>query len=202
MSLFYQIFDNLKRKGGLIKRLFISGYRSYELGVFSKKDKKLFYIKEFIKQRLRQYADRGLEWVIISGQLGVELWSGEAIIELSEELPELKLAVLLPFKGFGENWNEENTFLYQKIIDAADFVTYTSHQEYQHGGQLSGNAQFIMDNTDGLFLIYDPEKEGKPSFLYNQAKTFAEKTDYPIDIADFDELQEFVIDFQEINNVM
>lgn len=68
MSLFYQIFDNLKRKGGLIKRLFISGYRSYELGVFSKKDKKLFYIKEFIKQRLRQYADRGLEWVIISGQ--------------------------------------------------------------------------------------------------------------------------------------
>lgn len=169
--------------------------------MFSKTDKKLFYIKEFIKQRIRQYADQGLEWIIITGQLGIELWAGLAVLELEDELPDLKLGVLIPFKGFGENWNDENKALYQKVLDIADFVTFTSHDEYKHGGQLSGNAHFIMDNTDGLFIVYDPEKEGKPKFLYDQARQYEDTDGYTIDLADFNELQEFVIDYQEIHNV-
>lgn len=171
------------------------------MGIFSKKDKKLFYIKEFIKQRIRQYADNGLEWIIITGQLGIELWAGLAVLELEKELPHLKLAVLIPFKGFAENWNTVNKALYQKIIEIADYVNYTSHDEYKHGGQLSGNNQFIMNNTDGLLLIYDPDNEGKPKFLYNQAMKYEEQTGYLIDRVDFYELEEFVIDYQEIHNV-
>lgn len=190
-----------KERDALIKRLFISGYRSYELGIFSKTDKKLFYIKEFIKHRIRQYADQGLEWVIITGQLGVELWAGEVVIDLKEELPHLQLAVLIPFKGFGESWNEDNQGLYQKVINAADYVNFTSHDEYKHGGQLKGNNQFIMNNSDGLLLIYDPENEGKPKFLNDQADKYSDYSGYMVDRADFDELQEFVIDYQEIHNV-
>lgn len=184
-----------------IKRLFISGYRSYELGVFSKTDKKLFYIKEFLKQRIRQYADQGLEWVIITGQLGIELWAGLALMELEDELDHLKLGVLIPFKGFGDNWNQENQTLYQKVLDYADYVNFTSNDEYKYGGQLKGNSQFVINNTDGLLIIFDPEKGGKPKFLYDQALAYKEHSGYVVDKADFEELQEFVIDYQEIHNV-
>lgn len=33
----------------MIKRLFVSGYRSYELGIFSEDDDKLFFVKEFFE---------------------------------------------------------------------------------------------------------------------------------------------------------
>ncbi|GAA3327349.1 hypothetical protein GCM10020331_066930 [Ectobacillus funiculus] len=43
------------------------------------------------------FLEEGLEWVLISGQLGVELWTAEVVFELQMEYPDLKLAVFTPF---------------------------------------------------------------------------------------------------------
>lgn len=67
------------------------------------------------------------------------------------------------------------------------------------GGQLSGNAQFILNNTDGLLLIYDNEYEGKSSYLYEQVKAHQEAHDYLLDQIYMDDLQSFVADYQERN---
>lgn len=184
-----------------MRRLYVSGYRSYELGIFDKKDKRLFYLKEFLKEEFRRYADSGLEWVITSGNLGIELWAGLALIDLNEELSQLNLALLLPYKGFGNNWNDDNRKLLTKVVEGADYVNLTSQDEYKHGGQLKGNAQFILNNSDGLLLVYDPDKKGKPAFLYDQARAYSQAMGYPVHTINFEELQEFVIDYQEIHNV-
>ncbi|HIY58835.1 MAG TPA: DUF1273 family protein, partial [Candidatus Tetragenococcus pullicola] len=53
-----------------LKTLFISGYRTSELGVFTEKDPKIQIIKKVIKMSLKTYLEEGLEWVIIGGNLG------------------------------------------------------------------------------------------------------------------------------------
>ena len=53
-----------------MKTLYFTGYRSFELGVFQEKDPKIKIIKKVIKMSLLSYIEQGLEWVLISGNLG------------------------------------------------------------------------------------------------------------------------------------
>lgn len=74
-----------------MKRLWVSGYRSYELGVFGETDEKLKVIKYSLKKQLTQYLDDGLEWVITGGQMGIEQWSLQVAIELKNGLSGFKI---------------------------------------------------------------------------------------------------------------
>lgn len=40
-----------------------------------------------IKKKLIDLIEDGLEWVLISGQLGVELWAAEVVIDLKNQYP-------------------------------------------------------------------------------------------------------------------
>lgn len=90
------------------KVIYVSGYRSFELGVFKENDPKIQVVKNVLKKELHQLAEEGLEWVLVSGNLGVELWAVQIVAELKEEYPELSLGILYPFSDFGNNWNEGN----------------------------------------------------------------------------------------------
>lgn len=180
-----------------IKNLYVSGYRSYELSIFSSDDPKLDYIKKFFKKKLIEYIEQGLEWVIVSGNMGTELWTGEVALDLKADYPELKLAVLLPYTNFSNKWNEVNQMYYNSIIERADYVNYTSNQDYANPGQLKNNQVFIVQNTDGCLLFHDPEHEGKVKYFHDLALKYQEKNPYEIETISFDELQWFITDLME-----
>lgn len=77
--------------------MIITGYKPHELGIFNDKHPGIPIIKKALENRLRNLLDEGLEWVIISGQQGVETWSVEVVLTLKEEFPDLKYAVITPF---------------------------------------------------------------------------------------------------------
>lgn len=81
----------------MIKVLAVSGYKPFELGIFKNDHPSVMFIKAALKKELIPMIEDGLEWVLISGQLGVELWAAEVIFELKSEYPEVKLAVITPF---------------------------------------------------------------------------------------------------------
>ncbi len=54
------------------KVIYVSGYRSFELGVFKENDPKIQVVKNVLKRELRQLAEEGVEWILVSGNLGVE----------------------------------------------------------------------------------------------------------------------------------
>ncbi|OAU85458.1 hypothetical protein PY70_01890, partial [Lacticaseibacillus rhamnosus] len=90
------------------KRLWITGYRAYELNVFGAQDPKLKVLKTSLKNTLTQFLDEGLNWLITGGQLGVEQWSIEVALTLKPLYPEFKIAMMLPFTDFGSQWNDNN----------------------------------------------------------------------------------------------
>ena len=63
----------------------------------------------------------GLEWVLISGQLGVELWAAEVVFDLQMEFPDLKLAVITPFLDQEASWNEKNKEWYESVLGTSRF---------------------------------------------------------------------------------
>ena len=58
-----------------MKTVYVTGYKSFELNIFKDDMKEVDYLKQFIEHKLLQYIDEGLEWVLIQGQIGIELWA-------------------------------------------------------------------------------------------------------------------------------
>jgi len=176
----------------MIKIITIQGYKSFELGIFKNEDPAKTYIKKAIEKEVLALLDEGLEWVLISGQLGVEIWAAEVIFELKKEYSELKLGILTPFLHQESNWNEENQQMYQTIIAKADFVEAISKQPYVGPWQFRNKNAFFLHKTDGAIILYDPEKEGSPKFFYEAARAFQEENEYFLRIIDFYDLQAIV----------
>ncbi|MFB1080863.1 SLOG family protein [Jeotgalibacillus sp. JSM ZJ347] len=181
-----------------MKTLMISGYKAHELGLFKSSDPAVGIIKKAIRQRLTALIEEGLEWVIVSGGLGVEQWAAEVVIQLKEEYPELQLAVITPFLNQEENWNEENQMNYETILKGADFTASVSNKPYTDPSQFRNRDDFLLGKADGLLIIYDEEKEGSPGFLIKKAKNFAEKNNLEIIRVDFQDLQ-WIADEEALN---
>ena len=175
-----------------MKRLLISGYRSSDLGIFSNQDPKLIIIKTLIKDRLVNFLDNDGEWLITGGQMGIEQWSIEVALELKNDYPQLKIALIRPFLDFGGHWNEDNQAKLAQLISVVDYSASISNQNYTNPGQLVGLNDFFVSHTDEAVLFYDQENPAKVEFLYQKILTKqSQDENYQVEIIDFWTLADF-----------
>ena len=184
-----------------MKRVLITGYKAQELGIFSLKHPGISIIKKAVQKKLHALLDEGLEWVIVSGQWGVELWAAEAALELRQIYKELKVAVITPFLNQEENWSEEKKNLYSSVITRANYVNSVTKTKYEGPWQFKERDKFLLRNSDGILLVYDEETEGSPKFMKQQAMQFANTQSYPIITINAFDLQNTADDEQEDGRV-
>lgn len=172
-----------------MKRLVITGYKQQELGIFDDKHPGIAYIKTALKNALLPFINE-LEWVIISGQLGVELWATEVIQEINLDYEQsIKLAIITPFLDQEKNWNETNQQKYNEMRDRADYFVNLTSKPYEGPWQFSERNKFLIRNSDGLLIIYDSENEGSPKYMKELAELYAEENPYEIMTITADDLQ-------------
>ncbi|RSL33292.1 DUF1273 domain-containing protein [Salibacterium salarium] len=175
-----------------MKVLAVTGYKPQELGIFDPNAKEITYIKMTLKSKLSGFLQNGLEWVVISGQPGVEQWTAEVVIELKNEWPQVQLAILPPFLHQDNIWPDHAKERYQNIINGADYCEAISKKEYDNPGQLRAKNDFIVMKTDALLLLYTEEQEGTPKYYLEAAERRASQQNYPIYRITPDDLQETV----------
>jgi uncharacterized phage-like protein YoqJ len=163
-----------------MNRVLITGYKATELGIFSQKHPGIEIIKKAIKKQIMALLDEELEWIIVSGQWGVEIWAAEAVLELKKEFKHLRLAVITPFLEQEEKWNEEKKKIYHHIITHADYVNSVSKSKYDGAWQFKEKNKFLLRNSDGMILIYDEENEGSPKYIKAEAEQQAITRNYSI----------------------
>jgi uncharacterized phage-like protein YoqJ len=190
--MFKEIQWNPKRRRALIKVLAISGYKPFELGIFKNDHPSVLFIKAALKKALLPMIEDGLEWVLISGQLGVELWAAEVVFDLQLEFPEVKLAIITPFLDQEATWSETNKEWYQSIVVQADFVDSVTKKGYEKPWQFRLKNQFFIEKSDALLLLFDQEKEGSPKYMYELAQQYQNRHSYPIQLITFYDLQVIV----------
>ncbi|PKR85867.1 hypothetical protein CWO92_05705 [Heyndrickxia camelliae] len=173
----------------MVKVLCISGYKPFELGIFSANHQAIKYIKMALNKEIIRYLEDGLEWILISGQLGVELWAAEVALDLQNEYPDLKLAVLTPFLNQEEKWNENNKEIYEMVLAQADFVESISKQPYQNPQAFKNKNKIFLHKSDGLLIVYDEQNSGSPKYLFDEAKKYKQENSYDIRTIDFNDLQ-------------
>ena len=163
-----------------VKTIYVTGYRAQELGIFNDKHPGIAVIKKALYDQLYQLCDAGLEWIVISGQLGVESWAAETVLELKKEFPNVKYSVITPFLEQEKNWNEQKQTQYIHIINNADFVTSVTKRPYEAPWQFIEKDKFIINNTDGILLVYDEDNEGSPKYILKLVEKYMEQNDYEL----------------------
>ncbi|WP_159881721.1 DUF1273 domain-containing protein [Paenibacillus puerhi] len=174
-----------------MKRLIISGYKASEIGIFSNKNIAVTYIQKAIEKKLIPLIEEGLEWVIITGQWGVELWAGEVVLKLKSDYPDVKLAVITPFLSIQEKWNEEKQEYFNRIIKQADFVDSASKEVYRGPWQFTQLNTFLIRNSDGMLLLFDEEAhpDSSPRYMKQLAQAKAIQSDYYLHCMNMYDLQ-------------
>ncbi|MCH4008249.1 DUF1273 domain-containing protein [Companilactobacillus sp.] len=182
----------------MIKNLWVTGYRSYELGVFKPDDPKVEVIKKFLYERLINYAEEGTEWVITGAQLGTEQYIGPVVQQVKDKGYNIKHAVMLPFANFGDQWNESNQSLLNIFLRNADYVNKITTLGYHSSIQLRTWQNFMLQHTDGSLIFYDPDSGGKPKYDYSAMKDYIDRgNDYSLELVDFDAMQDFANNLSE-----
>ncbi|WP_034550027.1 DUF1273 domain-containing protein [Carnobacterium funditum] len=178
----------------MVTNLLVSGYRSFELGVFKDDDPKVVIIKKCLKEEIRSYIEEGVKWILTTGQFGIEQWTIEVVDELKIDYPEIKQGIIFPSLEFGSNWNEKNQMKLMQSKKKVDFVESVSHQPYKDPSQLKNHQAFMLEHTQAALLVYDPENEGKTKWLYQAILKKQEVGEYDCRLIDFDQLQNTTID--------
>lgn len=163
-----------------MKRILVAGYKASELGIHSMKHPGIPIIKKSVTRVLSDLAEDGLEWVVVSGQWGTELWAAEAVLELKKTYKHLQLAVITPYVGQEENWAPDKQDWYRGLLARADYTASVSKEKYSGPWQFRAKDRFLLRNTDGLLLVYDEEKEGSPRYLKAEAERTAQVKPYSI----------------------
>jgi len=161
-----------------MKVLHVSGYKSLEMGIFEENDPKVHIIKAAIRKRIIGFIEEGLEWVIVSGQMGVELWTAEVVLDLKEEEYEVQLAIFPAFENQDKRWPEMLQEKYQEMVMTADFYKPLYVGDYKGPYQFRARDAWFVEKSDASLLLMDEEYPGSVRYFYEAAKKTNE--DYPI----------------------
>lgn len=180
-----------------MQRIWVTGYRSYELNVFGKKDPKITIIKYALKNYFIQKLENAeLDWIITGPNLGIEQWAAQVACSLRDQYI-LRVSIMTPYEEFANRWNENNQAAFIDLKKQVDFFASTSNTPYQSPVQLRNYQNFMVHHTDRALMIYDEEHPGKPKFDYQLIKKYQENHSYPLDLIDFYDLQDAAEEYQE-----
>lgn len=160
----------------MLKRLFVTGYKSMELGIFKENDPRVSIIKAAIEKRLIGFIEEGLEWVLITGQMGIELWTAEVVLDL-KDMYDIHIAMIPPFENQEKRWPEPLKEKYQELTFTVDFYQPLYKGDYKGAYQFQAKNEWLIEKSDGCLILMDEENIGSNSYFYNAAK---KKESYPI----------------------
>ncbi|HHU19479.1 MAG TPA: DUF1273 domain-containing protein [Bacilli bacterium] len=180
------------------KTMAVTGYKSYELNIRSAKDERLPYIKHALKQRLIRFIENGGEWILTSGQLGIELWTCEIVDELKGEYP-IKYAIIPPFNNQEKRWSEQDQELYHRLIPEADYYALLYKDDYKGPYQFTAKDSWLIEKSDCCLMLVDDQFPGSVKYFMERAINYSERNNYPIYyITPFD-LNDMIRELQENN---
>ena len=116
---------------------------------------------ESVTQRLRDAViasiKDGYRYFGAGGALGFDTLAAQTVLELKKDYPNIKLILVLPCKTQTRGWKQEDIEEYNRVIQAADKVVYTS-QDYYNGCMHKRNRHLV--NNSSKCICYFTEKPG------------------------------------------
>lgn len=99
--------------------------------------------------------------------LGFDTLAAQTVLRLRETYPEIRLILVLPCRDQTRGWKQDDVAEYERIMKAADKVTYTSEQYYS--GCMHKRNRHLVD-CSSLCICYLTEQSGGTAYTVNYAQ--------------------------------
>lgn len=134
-------------------RVSFTGHRPSKLGFFGEDDPMCVDLKERLAKKIKQLAEEGADEFYSGMALGVDVWCAQAVLELKETQPNIKLIAIIPCPTQSTCWPAQEKAVYEDILSKCDKVICTSEQ-YTSGCMYKRNRA-LVDICDLLLAVYD-----------------------------------------------
>lgn len=114
-----------------------------------------------LKKRLHeQFAllyEKGVRHFYVGGSLGVDMWAGELILRMKEqvEYKDIDLYIILPFEGHDTSWDERSkarmTFLRKHCTNVMVIAT----QNQSPAEIYRKRNEYLIERADVMVAVYD-----------------------------------------------
>ncbi len=124
-------------------------------------------IKDQLKRVLKELIEQGSCFFCAGGALGFDTLAAQAVLDLREQYPQIKLILVLPCLSQTKNWDEKDMQIYEYIKEQADRVVYTS-REYTRGCMHKRNRN-LVDNSSTC-VCYLSKTSGGTAYTVEYAR--------------------------------
>lgn len=141
------------------KTVCFTGHRPEKLPCYNSLNKGLLnMIRSMIYYHAYVAAQEGYEYFISGLARGVDLWAAEAVLELKNKFPDIKLVCAKPFPDHGNAFKGEELLTLGNILEQADEIICVS-DHYSPGCYYTRN-RFMVDNSSFIIGVVDNFKSG------------------------------------------
>lgn len=114
-------------------------------------------LKRRIKEQLAQFYEKGVRRFYIGGDLGVDIWAGEMLLELKEqpEYSEIELVLVLPFSGHDKDWYPKDRRRLAGLRQQCTDVIIAGTTENSPAVNYKLRDQYMVEHSDCLLAVYD-----------------------------------------------
>ena len=114
-------------------------------------------LKRRIKEQLVQLCEKDVHRFYIGGDLGVDLWAGELLLELKEqpEYSEIEVILVLPSPDHGASWDPKSQHRLSKLRQNGAEVIVAGTSENPPAVNYKLRDQYMVEHSDCLLAVYD-----------------------------------------------
>ena len=114
-------------------------------------------LKRRVRDQLIQLYEKGARRFYIGGDLGVDLWSGELLAELKEQLEysEIEVILILPFAGHDKDWDNVSRRRLSTLRQHCTDVIIVGTTENPPAVNYKLRDQYMVEHSDFLLAVYD-----------------------------------------------
>ncbi len=116
-------------------------------------------IKQQLDEGIRRAYNAGAREFISGGAVGVDMWAAESVLRLKNELPDIRLRMVIPFEGQEAKWPAASQERYNVLRSQADAVQILSAGGYDPKKLFQRNRAMV-DQADALISVFEGKKEG------------------------------------------
>lgn len=120
-----------------------------------------------LEETVRALVRQGVVYFGAGGALGFDSLAAQCVLKLREELPQIKLILVLPCLSQAEHWPASDRERYEAIKKQADKVVYTS-KEYTRDCMFRRN-RYLVDHSS-VCVCYLTERGGGTAYTVQYAK--------------------------------
>lgn len=124
-------------------------------------------ISERLERIIRELYRQGILYYGAGGALGFDTLVADTVLRLREELPEIRLILVLPCLNQTKGWAQKDVEHYEDIKNRADKVVYTS-REYAPGCMHKRNRHLV--DYSSVCIAYLTHSSGGTAYTVGYAR--------------------------------